>query len=66
MGLPSGHLAFSRVYLGVHWVTDVLGGISLAAAVLALWAMARVTLLFTPPSPIRDAPDGERVRTGPA
>lgn len=57
-------VAFSRVYVGVHWLTDVLGGISLGVAVLALWAMARVTFLFAPPSPIRDASDRERVRTG--
>lgn len=30
-------VAASRVYLGMHWATDVLGGAAMATAVLALW-----------------------------
>lgn len=30
-------VAFTRLYLGVHWVTDVLGGFALSVAVLGPW-----------------------------
>ncbi|MGN6132532.1 MAG: bifunctional DedA family/phosphatase PAP2 family protein [Nocardioidaceae bacterium] len=38
-------VAGSRFYLGVHWLTDVLAGMSLSVAILALWGIARVTVL---------------------
>lgn len=40
-------VAASRVYLGVHWATDVLGGAALATAVLAAWRVFRQ--LWLPP-----------------
>jgi undecaprenyl-diphosphatase len=35
----------SRLYLGVHWLTDVLGSVSLGVTVLAIWGIARLTIL---------------------
>lgn len=43
-------VAGSRVYLGVHWLTDVLAGISLGVALLCLWGIARLTV-FGPTTP---------------
>jgi membrane protein DedA with SNARE-associated domain/membrane-associated phospholipid phosphatase len=37
-------VAASRVYLGVHWLTDVLGSLSLGVALLSAWGIARLTL----------------------
>jgi membrane-associated phospholipid phosphatase len=42
----------SRVYLGVHWLTDVLAAATMSIAVLALWNIAHRTLSPTePPAP---------------
>jgi undecaprenyl-diphosphatase len=40
----------SRIYLGVHWATDVLGGAALATTVLALWSVFRQTWTSAGPS----------------
>jgi len=36
-------VAAGRVYLGVHWLTDVLGSMSLGLALLAVWGVVRLT-----------------------
>lgn len=37
----------SRVYLGVHWLTDVLAAAAMSVAVLALWSIVHRTLAPT-------------------
>ncbi len=41
-------VAFSRVYLGVGWTTDVLGGLALGIAWLSLWQIAERVVLRDP------------------
>jgi membrane protein DedA with SNARE-associated domain/membrane-associated phospholipid phosphatase len=48
--LVAALVAASRVYLGVHWLTDVLGAAAMSAAVLGWWSVAHLSW-FSPPEP---------------
>lgn len=52
-------VAGSRFYLGVHWLTDVLAGMSLGVAILSLWGIARLTVFL--PFEARQPVGGERL-----
>lgn len=39
-GLPIVLMAFSRLYLGAHWLSDIAGGLALGVATVALFGIA--------------------------
>jgi undecaprenyl-diphosphatase len=45
-------VSFSRWYLGVAWLTDVLAGMTLGLAVLGVWGITRITIAGTDPEVI--------------
>ncbi|HEX6516480.1 MAG TPA: phosphatase PAP2 family protein, partial [Nocardioidaceae bacterium] len=55
-------VAGSRFYLGVHWLTDVLAGMSLGVAVLSLWGITRLTV-FLPADTRRPGASGQQGRS---
>ncbi len=58
--LAIGAIAFSRVYLGAHWLSDVAGGVALGLCWLLFWAFACHTVL--PRSPEREGLGSARAR----
>lgn len=57
----------SRVYLGVHWLTDVLGGAAMSTAVLAVWSVLRRSVFAPDTAELRkEAPPGEARSSAPA
>jgi undecaprenyl-diphosphatase len=56
----------SRVYLGVHWLTDVLGGAAMSAAVVAVWSVLRRSVFIPDTAEPRKETPGESGASAPA
>jgi undecaprenyl-diphosphatase len=54
-----GTVAYSRMYLDMHWLSDVLGGMSggLAYLLLAIWLVGTVRLPRPVAVPVARAPE---------
>ena len=50
-------IAFSRVYLGAHWLSDVAGGVALGLGWLALWTLVWLTAFGRAGAGSRARPD---------
>lgn len=50
-------VAFSRWYLGVHWLTDVLAGMTLGIAILSLWGVVRTIMITRVGKTVDTPPD---------
>lgn len=58
-------IAFSRIYLGAHWLSDVVGGLLLGLVWVAIWTVGSGLLFHRPPgtSLARPASAASRART---